>query len=203
MKSVDGVVVHEIVISKSRFITTICPVSCVAEGNEFIASLKLKYYDATHNCSAMRFGDSFYLDDDGEPSRTAAFPMYNVIEKQGVDNVCVVVTRYFGGIKLGAGGLVRAYSSAVSEALLTADLVDLVGGFKCKVCVDIALFSRVIYLFESCGVGVMSREFLGSDVVVCFEVLEDDFDSVKLELNGISYLLEVEVLENIFMKVRC
>lgn len=117
---------HEIVIKKSRFITHAAPVSDVAAADQFIASIKTKYWDARHNCSALIVGqtaDSQRSNDDGEPSGTAGIPMLEVLRHRNLTDLAVVVTRYFGGVLLGAGGLVRAYSSSVSETLDQADIV--------------------------------------------------------------------------------
>src|SRR5690606_22215516 len=118
---------HELVIRKSRFLTHVAPVSSPEHADEIIAAVKKRHWDAAHNCSAQVTGlrgDRARSSDDGEPSGTAGMPMLEVLHRRDLTDVVAVVTRYFGGIKLGAGGLVRAYSSAVSEALDRASLVD-------------------------------------------------------------------------------
>ncbi len=117
---------HELVIKKSRFIATIVPVLSVAEADAEIAALRRRYWDARHNCVALvvgRHADQQRSSDDGEPSGTAGVPMLEVLRQRRLTDLVAVVTRYFGGVLLGAGGLVRAYSSAVSEALDAAALV--------------------------------------------------------------------------------
>lgn len=117
---------HELVIKKSRFIATVEPVASVEEADAVIARLRKQWWDARHNCTAMvtgLLGDQARSSDDGEPSGTAGVPMLEVLRRRGLTDVVAVVTRYFGGVKLGAGGLVRAYSSAVSETLDLASLV--------------------------------------------------------------------------------
>ncbi len=114
-------------IKKSRFICQLKRVNSEEEAREFIAAIKKDYHKANHSCSAMIIGQDSQIkrsSDDGEPSGTAGIPMLTVLEKQGLTNVVAVVTRYFGGIKLGAGGLIRAYSGAVAHALLQAGLVE-------------------------------------------------------------------------------
>lgn len=116
---------HEIIIEKSRFICTMKKVEHEEEAMAFIRELKKKYWDASHNCSAFIIDESKQRsNDDGEPSGTAGLPMLEVLRKNNLFNVVVVVTRYFGGIKLGAGGLVRAYTKSVSETLLQIGLVE-------------------------------------------------------------------------------
>ncbi|GAA3941635.1 YigZ family protein [Microbacterium soli] len=118
---------HELVIRKSRFIAHVAPASSPDAADEIIAQVKKRHWDARHNCSAQvtgLIGDRARSSDDGEPSGTAGTPMLGVLRRRELTDIVAIVTRYFGGIKLGAGGLVRAYSSAVSEALDLADLVD-------------------------------------------------------------------------------
>lgn len=117
---------NELVVKKSRFIARIEPVGSVSEADAVIAGIRKRFWDARHNCSAMvtgLLGDQARSSDDGEPSGTAGIPMLEVLRRRELTDVVAVVTRYFGGVKLGAGGLVRAYSSAVSEALDLATLV--------------------------------------------------------------------------------
>lgn len=109
---------QEIVIEKSRFICTLKKVKSEAEAQEFIKTIKKEFWDATHNCSAYIVDDMAQRSsDDGEPSGTAGLPMLEVLRKNKLTNTAAVVTRYFGGIKLGAGGLVRAYTNSVAEAV--------------------------------------------------------------------------------------
>ena len=109
---------QEIVIEKSRFICTLKKVNSEAEAQEFIKAIKKEFWDATHNCSAYIVDEMAQRSsDDGEPSGTAGLPMLEVLRKNKLSNTAAVVTRYFGGIKLGAGGLVRAYTNSVAEAV--------------------------------------------------------------------------------------
>lgn len=118
---------RELVIKKSRFIAHVAPVASAEDADAVIAAVRKRAWDAGHNCSAQitgMLGDRGRSSDDGEPSGTAGVPMLEVLRRRELTDVVAVVTRYFGGVKLGAGGLVRAYSSAVSEALDLATLVD-------------------------------------------------------------------------------
>lgn len=118
---------HEIVVDKSRFICHVKRVYNDSDAKEFIAHMKKIHADANHNCSAYQIGDHNEIQkasDDGEPSGTAGVPMLEVLRKQGIKNTVVVVTRYFGGIKLGAGGLIRTYGKSVTEALKVLGLVE-------------------------------------------------------------------------------
>ena len=120
---------NEIVIEKSRFITRIFRVNDIDMVNSILEEIRKKHYDATHNCYAYILGDNQEIQkcsDDGEPQKTAGFPMMDVLKKNNLTNVLVIVTRYFGGILLGAGGLVRAYSDSVAQVLLllTLDIIQ-------------------------------------------------------------------------------
>jgi uncharacterized YigZ family protein len=117
----------EIIIKRSRFITQLAPVSTVAEADAFIGQVRKTHWSANHNCVAMVLGvngDSARSSDDGEPSGTAGVPMLEVLKQRDLTDLVAVVTRYFGGVMLGAGGLVRAYSTAVSTALDQAVIVQ-------------------------------------------------------------------------------
>ena len=125
-KTVKGKGEHEIVIEKSRFIAHIARTETEEEAQEFISSIKQLHKGATHNCSAYLIGEHDQIQkalDDGEPSGTAGVPILEVIRKKGLKDTAVVVTRYFGGIKLGAGGLIRAYSRSASEGISAAGTV--------------------------------------------------------------------------------
>ena len=115
----------EQVISRSRFICSLKKVKTEEEAQEFIKAVKKEFWDATHNCSAYVIDEQHQRSsDDGEPSGTAGMPMLGVLRKQELQQVAAVVTRYFGGIKLGAGGLVRAYAGSVSQAVEEAGLAQ-------------------------------------------------------------------------------
>ena len=122
----DGQVQEE--IKKSRFICHAKRVYSEEEARDFITTIKKKHYKATHNCSAFIVGERSEIkrtSDDGEPSGTAGVPMLGVLENHNLTNVCVVVTRYFGGIKLGAGGLIRAYAGSVALAVKEIGIIEI------------------------------------------------------------------------------
>lgn len=125
--TVKGFGEHEIVIQKSRFIAHINRATTEEEAQQFIQEIKKKHWNATHNCSAYLIGEHDQIqkaNDDGEPSGTAGVPILEVLKKKHLKDTVVVITRYFGGIKLGAGGLIRAYGKATSEGLLATGIVE-------------------------------------------------------------------------------
>ena len=120
-------VVRELVVEKSRFLCTLARVETEGEAQEFVRAMKKKYWDATHNCSAYIVGPDNRVErsnDDGEPSGTAGSPMLEVLRRKDLYNTAAVVTRYFGGIKLGAGGLTRTYGKCVAQAVDEAGLAE-------------------------------------------------------------------------------
>ncbi|HLR81461.1 MAG TPA: YigZ family protein [Bacillota bacterium] len=128
----------EVIIQKSRFIGYVRRVETEQEAIDFIQDIKKKHHDATHNCSAYIIGEHDEIqkaNDDGEPSGTAGIPMLEVLKKKKLKDTAVVVTRYFGGIKLGAGGLIRAYSNTTAQAIRTTGIVkrQLMQGFSVTV----------------------------------------------------------------------
>ena len=125
MKTIDKFYQNQIDIKKSQFICRLYPVQTEKEAKEIIAKISEEFKDATHNCSAYYVSDGEGYDDDGEPGGTAGRPMLNVLKKNELQNSVAIVTRYFGGIKLGAGGLVRAYSKSVLETLAIAEIVEM------------------------------------------------------------------------------
>ena len=125
MKTIKEAVQFEINVKKSQFICSLFPTRTKKESKEIIQKLNEQYNDATHNCTAYIVSDGEGFDDDGEPGGTAGKPMINVLRKNELHNITAVVTRYFGGIKLGAGGLVRAYSKSVMEAIGEAEIVEI------------------------------------------------------------------------------
>lgn len=136
----------EQIIEKSRFIACIAPVETKEEADAFIASVKKRYKDATHNVPAMVLGEQFQLQwasDDGEPQGTSGAPVVQMLVQEGITNVAVVVTRYFGGIKLGTGGLVRAYTGSAKLGLHAAGICDVCSMTSLTYRVDYSVFNKI------------------------------------------------------------
>lgn len=145
-KTVKGYGESEITIQKSRFITYINRAESEQEAHAFIDDIKSKHKSANHNCSAYMIGQHDNIqkaNDDGEPSGTAGVPMLEVLKKQGLKDTVVVVTRYFGGIKLGGGGLIRAYGKATTEGIQAAKIVQRKLHHLMKVSVDYTWLGKV------------------------------------------------------------
>lgn len=158
----------EITEKKSRFIATVRPVETEEEATAFIAEMKKKYWDARHNCSAFVIGDRQELtrcSDDGEPAQTAGRPMLDVLLKEGITNVAVVVTRYFGGVLLGTGGLVRAYQAATQAGLAASHIIEKRWGQKLLIRTDYNGLGKLQYLFGQQQTAILSTEY-AADVVL-------------------------------------
>lgn len=165
----------EITEKKSRFIATIRPVQTEAKAMEFIGEMKKKYWDARHNCSAFVIGDNqekARCSDDGEPSQTAGRPMLDVLLKEEIHNTAVVVTRYFGGVLLGTGGLVRAYQKAVQEGLKNSVILDIQPGQKLAVHTDYNGLGKIQYILGKAKITVMEIEY--TDQVILYAMVPLD-----------------------------
>lgn len=152
----------EIVEKKSRFIATVRPVETEEDAVSFIGEMKKKYWDARHNCSAFVIGERQEFtrcSDDGEPAQTAGRPMLDVLLREGITNTAVVVTRYFGGVLLGTGGLVRAYQAAVQAGLAASTVIEKCRGTRLSVGTDYNGLGRLQYLFGQKKLTVCDTEY--------------------------------------------
>lgn len=168
----------ELVEKKSRFIATVRPVKSEAEAAAFIEEMRKKYWNASHNCTAFCVGRNNELtrcSDDGEPGGTAGRPMLDVLLGEGIHNVCVVVTRYFGGTLLGTGGLVRAYSGAVKEGLKNSIILDKRPGREAAVTCDYNGLGKLQYIAGQMKLPVLDIRY--TDIVAARLMLpEADVD---------------------------
>lgn len=175
---------YEQTIKKSRFICSIARVSSEEEAQQFIASIQAANKKATHNCFAYMIGDNDQIQresDNGEPSGTAGIPILESLKLAKIHNVVAVVTRYFGGIKLGAGGLIRAYSNTTTEAIHQAGLVQRIKQAILKITVTYALHDPLLYYLKENNLEVASEEY-GVNVETSIYVNETDLKDVKEKL---------------------
>lgn len=178
----------ELVEKKSRFIANVRPVESEAEAVAFIDEMKKKYWDARHNCSAFVIGTKAELtrcSDDGEPSGTAGRPMLEVLLGEGVRNVAVVVTRYFGGVLLGTGGLVRAYTAAASGALQSAELVSMRLVVDCKVRVSYAQFEQAQRIIAAAETR-LDEPIFDDAVTLCWRMPAGREETLRTALNELT-----------------
>ena len=173
----------EIIEKKSRFIANLFYVETPQEAEDKIKQVKKKYYDAKHNCFAYITLNENEIQkkcsDDGEPSGTAGAPMLEILEKQSIYNVVVIVTRYFGGILLGTGGLVRAYSDSLKEAIKKSTLVEQEPGYEAEIKLTYADFEKFKYYCNKNNINIINSEY--SDFIIC-KIEVNDAEKNRLEI---------------------
>ena len=189
----------EIEVKNSRFIATAAPVFSVDEAKEFIKRIKQEFSDAAHNVPAfvVGYGSSVtaHCNDDGEPSGTAGRPALAVLQGSGLGDVAVVVTRYFGGTKLGTGGLVRAYSNAVKAVLDVLPRAEKVPTHTVMLALPYNLFERVKLLVEA-GNGRVLDETFAADITLTIQFVVEKFPGFQEALTELSHgSLEAEIIE--------
>ena len=188
----------EIVVKKSKFICNLIKVDSQEEAENIIKQTKKKYFDARHNCVAYRVLEDEKIieksSDDGEPSGTAGGPMLNILQKNNLCNVLVIVTRYFGGILLGTGGLVRAYSDATLEAIDNAEKVEKCMGEEAEVEIE---YNNLENFKHYCKINnIFIGDFAYSDIIFCKIQLQEsskqrlieDFETKKINLINLKFL---------------
>ncbi len=180
MKRISNNIENTIIIKNSKFITNLFIIENIEEINKYLNLIKDKYKDANHNCYAYIVDNIRKCSDDGEPSGTAGIPMMKVLEHKELNNVLVIVTRYFGGIKLGAGGLVRAYTNSVSKALDIVNIIDTIKGYNIDIIFNFNDIKHIDYLLKD--IKILSKEYK---------------DIVKYNLNASNNLLEILKQNNI------
>ncbi len=176
---------HEIIINKSRFIGYACTVETEEEVQNKLEEIRMIYPNATHYCYGYILGLSGNhkrFSDDGEPSGTAGMPILQVIEKNGLVNALVIVTRYFGGIKLGAGGLVRAYSKTAAETITVGKIANMELGSKGIIKFDYSLLGSVEHFLKNSGIPIENTEY--SDIVEMTLVVKGSWDDFCKGLNN-------------------
>ena len=171
----------EIIINKSKFITFVCKVDDIDSVNEKLEEIKKQYKDANHYCYAYIIDNSIKFNDDKEPSGTAGLPILNVLQKENVNHVLCVVVRYFGGIKLGSGGLIRTYSKACKNCLKTKQLIN---GYEIKISFNYDAIKEIDYLLKDCYI---EKEF-NENTTYKFKIEKDKYLNIEEKLKKISYI---------------
>lgn len=186
-KTIRKEALDEYVVKKSRFIGHIKPVTTQEEALAFIQEISKKHWDATHNVYAyiLREGGVKRFSDDGEPQGTSGIPTLDVLEKSGLTDCCVVTTRYFGGIMLGAGGLVRAYSHSASIAVAAGGIVTRALCARLQVTCDYYFYGKLSSLVPENG-GIIEDTIFEDNVTLIFRLPCSDVDSFNAKLIDIS-----------------
>lgn len=188
-------VTAELVEKKSKFIANIYYVQTKEEAEEKIREIKKKYFDARHNCSSYRVMENGKIleksSDDGEPSGTAGAPMLNILQKNNLCNILVIVTRYFGGILLGTGGLVRAYSDVTIKAIDGVEKIGFAEGQEIEIKIDYSYLENFKYYAKKNNINITKIEYL-NDITCHIEICNENIDKFtedieKRNINIISY----------------
>lgn len=190
MKTIKEEKKIEFIEKKSKFIGHIKSVSTKEEAETFIAYIKNKYFDATHNCSAYKITTDtenyFKFDDDGEPSGTAGKPMGDIISYMKVTNIVIVATRYFGGIKLGAGGLIRAYARTAKDAINACEIVDYIKRENIFLDISYEFLNDFEIFLKDIEAEIIEKNFLDR-IFFKLSINVNDFDKLK-KLNYVNIL---------------
>ncbi|MBR2833225.1 MAG: YigZ family protein [Bacilli bacterium] len=175
MKSIEKDTITEIIINKSRFISILCNIDNTNQVKDKIAFYKKKYKDATHYCTAYIIDSYTKCDDNGEPSGTAGMPILNVLKNSELNHILCIVVRYFGGIKLGAGGLVRAYSKSASEVIKKAPIIELTNGYYIEITFNYDDIKTIDNLLKDLEV---EKKF-DEKIIYSFKISEENFNKIE------------------------
>lgn len=186
MKTILTKEIYEITIKNSKFIGVIIPIEFLDDVKDNINKLKGEYKNATHYCYAFKLINDKGFSDDGEPNKTAGIPILNVIEGNDLVNVLVVVIRYFGGIKLGPGGLIRAYSNTCKEVINKSTLVELINGIEASITFPYSKEKEINYLLKD---SIIKNKSYEENCTYIIETIKEVLDSIS-NLVTINYVNE-------------
>lgn len=197
-KTINQNSIGELVEKKSKFIANMYYVESIEEAEEKIKEVKKQYFDARHNCYAFsvytKEGIINRFSDDGEPSGTAGAPMLNILNSKKLTNVLVVVTRYFGGILLGTGGLVRAYTGAMQEALNKVQEIEKEIGLEISIEVSYSDFEKFKYYLKQNEINLMKSEYT-ENVISVIEITNEQLEKIQKSINDLNFkILNMNIL---------
>lgn len=196
IKSIKKEIINEYEIKKSRFICHLKPINNVQEAKEYILTIKKQHFTATHNCTVYIVDNKIKFDDDGEPSGTAGLPMSQVLQRNNLTNIVCVVTRYFGGIKLGGGGLIRAYTKSVSLALQNVELTLLIDGLEIEVVVDYTQNDTFLYMLKKNNYKIVKQEY-SLKIIYLLQIERKELEKFKNNVSKINHLIEFNITKEI------
>ena len=194
MYSIEKFIESTNTIKKSKFLTKLYRVDTLSEINNILTLLKNEYKDSSHICYAYILDNIEKCFDDGEPSGTAGMPILNVLKKNNLNNILAIVIRYFGGIKLGAGGLTRAYSNSVSDALKKTDIIQLTYGYLIKIVFNYDQIKLIDYILNNKN--VINKEY-NDNIIYNFYLSEDEL-SIVSELEKI--VIHISIKDKVLIK---
>ena len=180
MYSINKNIDNTIIIKKSKFITKLYKINSIKEVNGIINDLKSEFKDATHICYAYILNSIEKCVDDGEPSGTAGLPILNVLKHNNLNYILAIVIRYFGGIKLGAGGLVRAYSNSITDTLKLCDIVELIEGLNIEISFnydDVKYIDNILKHIE-----IINKKY-NDNIIYNINISKESYENIKDILN--------------------
>ena len=195
MKSIEQNIVNEIVINKSKFICHLFKINSEDEFNNYLETIKNDYKGATHFCYAYIVSNIKRFNDDKEPNGTAGLPILNVLESNSLNNIGAIVIRYFGGIKLGTGGLSRAYSNSIIEALDKTNIIELSLKTKIEITFDINNIKKIDYLLNKCTI---YEKIFDENITYIFSTDKDIYLDIVSNIKN--YIKSYKVLEDVYEK---
>lgn len=195
MLSIKNYVEDELVIEKSKFITKLYSIDSFDEIGAILNEVKKEYKDATHHCYAYIYEEKKHFSDDGEPGGTAGMPILNVLESNSLDHILCVVIRYFGGIKLGAGGLVRAYTKGTVNALAKGTIVTMEKGYHVEIIFDYPHTKDVNYICKNIE---RLKESFKETISYEFLIEKERWNSLKEKLNPV--IIQSQIIKEAYLK---
>lgn len=186
---------HEIIINKSRFICFLIKINSEENAKDVINNIKKKYEDASHWCYGYIIDNIKRFSDDGEPDKTAGLPILNVLENNNLNKIICIVVRYFGGIKLGTGGLVRAYTKSVTENLKKVELTELVNGKNIKIIFN---YDRVKIIDNILNSIYIKEKKFDDKIKYSFDLTDDEYDNIIDNIKN--NILNLEIIDNIIIE---
>lgn len=194
MNSIKENYIYEEIIKKSKFITYLYKINSEKEIKDILSNIKLKHKDSTHVCYAYRLNELEKCIDDGEPSGTAGMPILNILKKENLNFILCIVVRYFGGIKLGAGGLIRAYGGSCKNALKHCEIVTIEKGVIVDITFSYENSKDIDFLLKNSI--ILSKKY-ETNINYVFKIKVNDFNIIKDNLNVLCK--NINILENIYL----
>lgn len=193
MNTIQENLENQIIIQKSSFITFLYKINHKKEIQQYLEEIRKRYCDATHYCYAYRLSGYEKCSDDGEPQGTAGAPILHVLQMKQLHNILCIVVRYFGGIKLGAGGLVRAYTKCVTECLKKGSIIPVIEGYRIQLTIKHSSIKQIDYLLKDYPI----IKKYDSDITYEFSISKKEFEKMKNSL--VSLVIDYQILENIYI----
>ncbi|MFV0288218.1 MAG: IMPACT family protein [Mycoplasmatales bacterium] len=199
MKTIVGENIYQMEIKRSEFICYLKKIDTIIEAKKYLILIKQKHPDASHHCSAYIIEQNKKADDDGEPTGTAGVPILNVLEQHQLQNVICIVVRYFGGIKLGAGGLIRAYAKITSQTINSLTLINLVVGEILAITTDFTTNDKLKYYLTQQKIPIIKTSYT-TEVNYLIKVPQDLKAEILTNIKAINYLIEIQKKSEILME---